>query len=433
MPSVRAGAVEARRLRWSTILPGLVVFAVLTACGGRPALEPRAAVTTLADTTVPFPTATTVVAALTPRTSPAPSPSSTQSTLAGRPILYFGSEMIQGTRGFVTRAVYVNGHPWSPGLPASGAAWSPAGTRLAYIAAAHPETLQILIRTGAAQPVFEAREGERLAPWPAWAPDGIRTAVLVLPAAGSSSPVRVAVIVVPAAQLLSRQDLPAGTVGLPKRSKPLNAFHWSGNGQRILVAWEDAVVLDTRDGKVTPITPDFAVAEWAAAGDAVLYFKVEDAGLGGFYRQPLDGSPVVELVSREQVAALGLRLMEGSYGLMLLSPDRKRLAVALGTERPGVSAVRIYEAASCISGDPARPCPDLATPLVNFSTAGTIAALEWAPDGTALAAVAVLPDGVILQVLDLGTGLWRSPLPSAILQPDELPVLGYIRVLSWGG
>jgi hypothetical protein len=124
--------------------------------------------------------------------------------------------------------------------------------------------------------------------------------------------------------------------------------------------------------------------------------------------------------------------MEGSYGLMLLSPDRRRLAIAFGTERSGVSAVHIYDAASCSSGV-TQPCPDIVAPSLTYSTAGAIAALEWAPDGTALAAVAVLPEGAVLQVLDLGTGLWRSPLPGAILQADELPVLGYIRVLSWGG
>jgi hypothetical protein len=410
-----------------------MVAAFLVSCGGGTSLAPSPAATPLAETAAPTPAETALTGMATPAPSAPPSPAPTQIAAPGRPILYFGSEMIQGQRGFVTRAVYVNGQPWSPGLPASGAAWSPAGTRLATIVAAHPETLQILIRTGATYPVFSANEGERLVPWPAWAPDGIRAAVLVLPGGESSAPASLAVIVVPAAQLLSRYELPSETVRLPRRSKPLNAFHWSADGQRILLAWENAIVLDTRDGKVTPITPDFAVAEWTAGGDAVLYFRVEGEKLGGFYRQALDGSPAVKLASREQVAALGLRPMEESYGLMLLSPDRKRLAVVFGTERPGVSAVRIYDAAFCSSGDPARPCPDLATPLATYSTAGAIATLEWAPDGTALAAVAVAPEGAVLQVLDLGTGLWRSPLPGAILQEDELPVLGYIRVLSWGG
>jgi hypothetical protein len=248
-----------------------------------------------------------------------------------------------------------------------------------------------------------------------------------LPRTAPALPASLAVIAVPPAQLLSRHDLSAETVRLPGRTKPLNAFHWSADGQRILVAWENAIVLDTRDGNITPITPGFAIAEWAATDDAVLYFTVEGAGLGGFYRQLMDSSPAVELANREQVAALGLRLMEKSYGLMHLSPDRKRLAVAFGTEQPGVSAVGIYDAA-CGS-----PCPDLASPVETYSTAGEIAALEWAPDGSALAATAVLPEGAVLQVLDLRTGLWRSPLPGEILQADELPVLGYIRVLSWGG
>jgi hypothetical protein len=347
--------------------------------------------------------------------------------LPGRPILYFASETIQDMREFLTRGVDVDGRPWTPELPASGAAWSPAGTRLAFVAAAHPELLYVLVRTGASPPVFGAGDGERLVPWPVWAPDGIRVAVLIRRDGDPAPPASLAVIAIPASQLLSRYDLPVETVRLPGRTKPLNAFHWSADGQQILVAWENAIVLDTRDGKITPVTPGFAIAEWAGSGDAVLYFAVEGASLGGFYRQPLDSSPAVELASREQVAALGLRPMGESYGLMHLSPDRKRLAVALGTERSGVSAVRIYDAA-CGSS-----CPDLASPVETFSTAGDIAALEWAPDGAALAAIAVLPEGAVLQVLDLRTGLWRSPLPGAILQADELPVLGYVRALSWGG
>jgi hypothetical protein len=405
-----------RRVRLPVLLIGLLATASLVACGGGPAPLPSRTPTPVRDT--PTPIASPV---------PSPSPSPTQALPPSRPILYFGGETVQDARQFVTRGVYANGQPWAPGLPASGAAWSPAGTRLAYIDAAHPEMLTILIRTGASPPVYGVGAGERLVPWPAWAPDGIRTAVLIRRDGDPAPPASLAVIAIPAAQLLSRNDLPAETVRLPGRRHPLNAFHWSADGQRILVAWENAVVLDTRDGKITPIMPGFAVAEWSGSGDAVLYFAVEGASPGGFYRQPLDGSPAVELASREQVAALGLRLMKESYGLMHLSPDRKRMAVAVGTDRPGVSAVRIYDAA-CGSS-----CPDLASPVETYSTAGDIAALEWAPDGTALAAIAVLPEGAALQVLDLQTGLWRSPLPGAILQADELPVLGYIRALSWGG
>jgi hypothetical protein len=372
------------------------------------------------------------VGALRPTVSPTRSPSSAEAAAPGRPILYFGGETIQNTRGFVTRGVYVSGQPWTPGLPASGAAWSPAGTRLAYIAAAYPDTLQILIRTGATYAIFGAGEGERLVPWPVWAPDGIRVAVLVLRDSESPAPASLAVIAVPAAQLLSRHDLPAETVRLPKRSKPLNAFHWSPDGQRVLIAWENAIVLDTRDGSVISITPGFAIAEWAPAGDAVLYFAVEDGSLGGLYRQPLDGSPSVEIAGREDIASLGLRAMQDSYGLLHLSQDRKRLALAVGTGQPGVSAIRIYEVGDCSSGV-TQPCPDLAAPSATYSAPGDIAALEWAPEGTALAAIAVLPEGAVLQVLDLRTGLWRSPLPGLTLQEDELPVLGYVRVLSWGG
>jgi hypothetical protein len=408
------------------LLTGLLVLASLTGCAGGPAPTPIPTATALQP--APIPETPTPAALPSPQSSPAP----TQALPPGRPILYFGGETVQDTRRFVTRGVYLNGQPWDPGLPASGAAWSPAGTRLAYVDAAHPETLNVLIRTGAAPSAYATGEGERLVPWPAWAPDGIRVAILIRRDGDPAPPAGLAVIVIPAVQLLSRTDLPAETVRLPGRTKPLNAFHWSGDGQQILIAWENTIVVDTRDGKITPITPGFAVAEWSGGGDAVLYFPVDGAGLGGFYRQPLDGSPAVELASREQVAALALRPMKDSYGLMHLSPDRKRLAVAFGTEQPGVSTVRIYDVASCTAGV-TRPCPDLAAPAATYSTAGEVAALEWAPDGSALAAIAVLPEGAALQVLDLETGLWRSPLPGAILQPDELPVLGYVRALSWGG
>jgi hypothetical protein len=405
---------------------GLLAIASLAGCSGSLTPAPTPAATALLAMPVPE-TRTRLV-------SPVPSPSNSPTAvlLPGRPILYFGGATVQGKREFVTRGVYVNGQPWAPGLPASGAAWSPAGTRLAFVDAAHPEILYVLVRTGASPPVYGVGEGQRLVPWPTWAPDGIRAAVLIRRDGKPTPPASLAVIAIPASQLLSRTDLPAETVRLPGRRHPLNAFHWSADGQQILVAWENTVVLDTRDGKITQITPDFAIAEWAAGGEAVLYFTVEGASLGGFYLQPLDGSAPVELASREQVAVLGLHPMADSYGLMHLSPDRKRLAVAFGTEQPGVSTVRIYDVAAC-TGATTQPCPDLAAPFATYSTVGAIAALEWTPDGVALAAIVVLPEGAVLQVLDLGAGLWRSPLPGAILQADELPVLGYVRALSWGG
>jgi hypothetical protein len=418
-----AGArmAERQRVHRLALLVGLLAAASLLGCGEKPAPPPTPAPTAL------LPTAVAETLTLSPSALPSSLPSPTQAPPPGRPILYFGRETVQDTRLFFTRGVYVDGTPWVPRLPASGAAWSPAGTRLAYVDAAHPEMLYVLIRSGASPPVYGVGEGERIVPWPAWAPDGVRTAVIIRRDGNPTPPASLAVIAIPASQLLARYDLPAETVRLPGRTKPLNAFHWSADGQQILVAWENAIVLDTRDGKVIPITPRFAVAEWSAGSDAVLYFAVDGASLGGFYRQPLDGSAAAELQSPEQVAALGLRPMKDSFGLMRLTPDRRRLALAAGTGRSGVSEVRIYDAACGAS------CPDLASPVGTYSTAGEIAELEWAPDGTALAAIAVLPEGAALQVLDLQTGLWQSLLPGGILQADELPVLGYVRALSWSG
>ncbi len=61
-----------------------------------------------------------------------------------------------------------------------------------------------------------------------------------------------------------------------------------------------------------------------------------------------------------------------------------------------------------------------------------IVAIEWAPDETQLAVVAVAKDGVKIRAVNLGTGAWRTlaTLGPLDLSGREADVLAF-KALSW--
>ena len=80
------------------------------------------------------------------------------------------------------------------------------------------------------------------------------------------------------------------------------------------------------------------------------------------------------------------------------------------------------------------PPDGLATdkPLATFQTEELIAAIEWAPDETQLAVVAVSKDGVKIRAVNLATGVWRTlaTLGPLDLNGREAEVLAF-KALSW--
>jgi len=71
-------------------------------------------------------------------------------------------------------------------------------------------------------------------------------------------------------------------------------------------------------------------------------------------------------------------------------------------------------------------------PLATFQTEELIAAIEWAPDETQLAVVAVAKDGVKIRAVNLATGVWRTlaTLGPLDLNGREAEVLAF-KALSW--
>src|SRR5713101_7657517 len=111
---------------------------------------------------------------------------------------------------------------------------------------------------------------------------------------------------------------------------------------------------------------------------------------------------------------------------MTLSPGGTTLAVGMGSAPGGSGRLLV----SAVSAPPDRLAPD--KPLATFQTEELIAAIEWAPDETQLAVVAVAKDGVKIRAVNLGTGGWRTlaTLGPLDLGGREADVLAF-KALSW--
>src|SRR5207244_8596775 len=89
-------------------------------------------------------------------------------------------------------------------------------------------------------------------------------------------------------------------------------------------------------------------------------------------------------------------------GVMTLSPAGTKLPVAFGSGAGDSGRLNVY----AIGAAPDSLITD--KPLATFPTEELIAAIEWAPDETQVAVIAVAKDGVKIRAVNLGTGAWRT-------------------------
>jgi hypothetical protein len=336
-------------------------------------------------------------------------------------------------RRLVTAGVFPEGRQLGALVVGLGATWSPDGTGFAFFDT--QLALKLRNRAGQETVLFQGDQNEQLYLWqPAWSPDGKQIAALTfVPGATGPLKMSIALIDVAAKKVQSRFAIPRGVTNIPSYSTPPNKLRWSADGRRILLSWESAVVLDTKSGTFELLPGGPIVAEWAPGGDAIYYLDVINRDkpsptLAGLYRAMLgSGTPPTRLLDQQQLSFMGLAVTARIVlGVMTLSPAGTKLAVALGSGAADAGRLNVY----AIGAGPDGLVTD--KPLATFQTEELIAAIEWAPDETQVALIAVAKDGVKIRAVNLATGAWRTlaTLGPLDLNGREAEVLAF-KALSW--
>ena len=351
-----------------------------------------------------------------------------------RAILHVDVVGTGANRRLVTAGVFPEGRQLGAIVVGLGATWSPDGTGFAFFDT--QLALKLRDRAGQETVLFQGDQNEQLYLWqPAWSPDGKQIAALTfVPGATGPLKMSIALIDVAARKVQSRFGIPRGVTNIPSYSTPPNKLRWSADRRRILLSWESAAVLDTKSGTFELLPGGPIVAEWAPGGDAIYYLDVTNRDrppgptLAGLYRTKLgSGTPPTRLLDQQQLSAMGLAVTTRVVlGAMTLSPSGTKLAVGLGSSTGGSGKLHVY----AIGPSPDSLVPD--KPLATFQTEELIAAIEWAPDETQVAVIAVAKDGVKIRAVNLGTGVWRTlaTLGALDLNGREAEVLAF-KALSW--
>jgi len=351
-----------------------------------------------------------------------------------RAILHVDVVGTGANRRLVTAGVFPEGRQLGAIVVGLGATWSPDGTGFAFFDT--QLALKLRDRAGQETVLFQGDQSEQLYLWqPAWSPDGKQIAALTfVPGATGPLKMSIALIDVAARKVQSRFGIPRGVTNIPSYSTPPNKLRWAADGRKILLSWESAAVLDTKSGTFELLPGGPIVAEWAPGGDAIYYLDVINRDrppgptLAGLYRTKLgSGTPPTRLLDQQQLSAMGLAVTTRVVlGAMTLSPSGTKLAVGLGSRTGGSGKLHVY----AIGPSPDSLVPD--KPLATFQTEELIAAIEWAPDETQVAVIAVAKDGVKIRAVNLGTGVWRTlaTLGALDLNGREAEVLAF-KALSW--
>ena len=358
----------------------------------------------------------------------------TDAATGSRAILHVDVVGTGANRRLVTAGVFPEGRQLGALVVGLGATWSPDGKGFAFFDT--QLALKLRDRAGLETVLFQGDQNEQLYLWqPAWSPDGKQIAALTfVPGATGPLKMSIALIDVAAKKVQSRFGIPRGVTNIPSYSTPPNKLRWSADGRKILLSWESAAVLDTKSGTFELLPGGPIVAEWAPGGDAIYYLDVINRDrppgptLTGLYRTKLgSGTPPTRLLDQQQLSAMGLAVSARVVlGTMTLSPGGTKLAVGLGSSTGGSGKLHVY----AIGAAPDSLVPD--KPLATFQTEELIAAIEWAPDETQVAVVAVAKDGVKIRAVNLGTGGWRTlaTLGPLDLNGREAEVLAF-KALSW--
>ena len=351
-----------------------------------------------------------------------------------RAILHVDVVGTGANRRLVTAGVFAEGRQLGALVVGLGATWAPDGTAFAFFDT--QLALKLRDRAGREAVLFQGDQNEQLYLWqPAWAPDGKQIAALTF-VPGGTGPLKMSIVLIDVAakKIQSRFGIPRGVTNIPSYSTPPNKLRWSADGRKVLLSWESAAVLDTKSGTFELLPGGPIVAEWAPGSDAVYYLDVVNRDrppgptLAGLYRTKLgSGTPPTRLLDQQQLSTMGLAAAaKVVLGALTLSPGGTKLAMGLGSSTGAGGKLLVYT----VGVPPDSLVPD--KPLAAFQTEELIAAIEWAPDETQLAVVAVAKDAVKIRAVNLGTGGWRTlaTLGPLDLNGREAEVLAF-KALSW--
>lgn len=365
--------------------------------------------------------------------TPTPSPTATPKPAASpeaRPILIADVERSDREESVVTAAVSEDGARLGTVARTSGAAWSPDGARIAYVSRNGGEVRVADADGGGAWAALSAdSQWYPMYQWPAWSPDGARLAAVNV--AWCEVGMRVSSIEIIDADYggsLARHGpydfwQADGTQQGPTRFSTPNKISWSADGENLLVSWDKATVIDAESGKARALTSEPVLAEWAPGAGALYYFEIapgetnrRNRTLGALYLRRLEWDEARLMLSAADVAALGLAVERSPIaGAVSLSPDGGSLAAA------GGEALYIFD----VSGGADSLSSENAA---RYEAAGGATALDWSPDGSALAALIADEDGVRLDILDISSGEWREAARSEI-GLRRLEFMG--KAISW--
>jgi Tol biopolymer transport system component len=319
-----------------------------------------------------------------------------------RPILYF--DIDTSTHEFTTGAVYPDGRRVKLLVRTAAAAWSPDGKTFAYIAEA---ALKLGSLNGDEKILFTPASGERLLGFLMWSPDGLKLALITLqPQQGRPFANSLVILDAVAGRVLARHEISDRTIHLPYFFSPPNKFRWSPDGRKLLISWEDVVVIDAETGHSETINSDPAIAEWAPDSSGIFYFAIKDPhkpqtrALGGLYLKRLGSGNPTKLLDEKRIQQMDLTLSPLIFGRMTLSPLGKRLAVAIGSTKSDAGVLLTYDMT-------VGQTTAFERPLKIFQPQGLIIALDWAPDDRSVAALAV-SNQIEIGTLDLDNGEWKT-------------------------
>ena len=374
-----------------------------------------------------------------PPGSPAPSPSSVVKYTNGRPLVYLGLEIKGVVERVVTLGVEPDGATLGTVAQATGASWSPDGTRLAFVT---PGGMSLKVKPllGEETTVFSApTQFHPNYPWTVWSPDGGAVALINMWWCGDGSRTSTLVIVDPDTGKTLYQWGPfafwdaQGTEWGPTNFTSPRSFRWSPDGTRLLVAWDQVAVIDVETGKFSLIFDGPAAAEWSPDGQGIYYLKMDQAiysrngTMSGLYFTALgsDGRPDGEAVKLLDypVAEAGPEDAEDAPGvtLMSLSPDGSTLVISAGSTQRMRSKVQFYE-----TGTDGNIAFD--SPARELLVDELVLAVEWAPDSSKVATFTMGEGGASINVHEFATGEWKTLTNPEIslAQLEALP-----KILSW--
>ena len=330
----------------------------------------------------------------------------------------------------MTAAVGADGARLGTVARTTGAAWSPDGSRIAYVSLNGGEVRVADADGGGAWAALSSdSQWYPMYQWPAWSPDGARLAAINV--AWCEVGMKISSIEIIDADYggsLARRGpydfwQAGGTQQGPTRFSAPSAISWSADGENLLVSWDKATVIDVQSGKARALASEPVLAEWAPGAGALYYFEIESGEtnrrnrtLGALYLHRLEWDEAQLALSANEVAALGIADERSPIpGAMALSPDGGALAVA------GGEALYVFDVsagADSLSADSAA----------RHNAPGVVAALDWSPDGAAIAALTADEDGVRLDILDVSSGEWREIARSEI-EIGQLEFMG--KAMSW--